>query len=142
MDHVLGHAICIEANSDPLKTAYNEILRGKLLVVFEELECAGTSDWNVMCTKLKRWTTSNEIMYTDKNNKSYPSINMSNYIIYTNSDAIKNSEGRRYFVLDLNKKYKGNHTYFDNLYEKCFNDAIGKTFLQYMLTIDFSKFNS
>jgi len=31
------NAICIEANSDPLKTAYIEILCGKLLVVFEEL---------------------------------------------------------------------------------------------------------
>lgn len=141
MKHVLGNAICIESNSDPLKSPYNEILCGKLLVVFEELECANTGDWNVMSTKLKRWSTSDEIVYTDKYIKSYTSNNINNYIICTNSDAIKNSEGRRYFVCDLNTKYKGNNQYFDDLYENCFNDQVGKAFYQYMLSIDCSKFN-
>lgn len=142
MKHVLGNAICIESNSDPLKSPYNEILCGKLLVVFEELECANTGDWNIMSTKLKRWTTSDEIVYTDKYIKSYTSNNINNYIICTNSDAIKNSEGRRYFVCDLNTKYKGNHQYFDDLYDQCFNDEVGKAFFQYMLSIDCSKFNA
>ena len=33
--HVLGRDICIEANSDALKSSYNEILSGKLMVVFD-----------------------------------------------------------------------------------------------------------
>ena len=36
--HVLGRDICIESNSDVLKSPYNEILSGKLMVVFEELD--------------------------------------------------------------------------------------------------------
>lgn len=142
MKHVLGNKICIESNSDPLKTAYNEILSGKLLVVFEELECASTGEWNVMSTKLKRWTTSDEIVYTDKYIKGYTSNNINNYIICTNSDAIKTSEGRRYYICDLDTKYKGNHTFFNKLYETCFNDNVGESFFNYMKNLDVSKFNA
>ncbi len=141
MKHVLGNAICIESNSDPLKSAYNEILCGKLLVVFEELESSNTGDWNVISTKLKRWSTSNEIVYTDKYIKSYTSNNINNYIICTNQDAVKSSEGRRYFICDLSTKYKGNDKYFNDLYDTCFTDEVGKAFFQYMLKVDVKKFN-
>ena len=139
--HVIGSKICIESNSDPLKTVYNEILSGKLMVVFEELESANSGDWNVMSTKLKRWSTSDEIVYSDKYIKSYTSNNINNYIICTNQDAVKSSEGRRYFVCDLSTKYKGNHAFFKTLYGTCFNDEVGNAFFQYLQTIDIAKFN-
>ena len=141
MTYVLGKHICIESNSDPLKSPYNEIMCGKLLVVFEELESAGTNDWNVMSTKLKRWTTSDDVVYSDKYIKSYSSKNINNYIICTNQDAVKNSEGRRYYICDLNTKYKNNNTFFDNLYTNCFNDDVGKAFYIYLSEIDVSKYN-
>ena len=66
MNHVLGKHICIESNSEPLKTPYNEILAGKLMVAFEELECTGERDWSAMSTKLKRCSTSSDITYAEK----------------------------------------------------------------------------
>ena len=111
MNHVLGKHICIESNSEPLKTPYNEILAGKLMVAFEELECTGERDWSAMSTKLKRWSTSSDITYAEKYIKSYESKNINNYIILTNVEAIKASEGRRYYILDLSTKYKNNHDF-------------------------------
>ena len=141
MNYVLGKNICIESNSDPLKTPYNEILAGKLMVVFEELECSGERDWSVMSTKLKRWSTSNEITYAEKYIKAYESRNINNYVICTNVEAIKASEGRRYYILDLSTKYKNNHSFFNNLYDMCFNDDVGQAFYLYMMERDTTKFN-
>ena len=139
--HVLGKDICIESNSDVLKSPYNEILSGKLMVVFEELESASDRDWQLMSTKLKRWSTSDEIVYSDKYIKSYTSNNINNYIINTNVEAIKASEGRRYYSLDLSTKFKNDHEYFDNLYATCFNDEVGHIFYQFMMERDTTKFN-
>jgi hypothetical protein len=139
--HVLGKDICIESNSDVLKSSFNEILSGKLMVVFEELESACDRDWQIMSTKLKRWSTSNEVIYSDKYIKSYESNNINNYIINTNVEAIKASEGRRYYILDLSTQYKNNHEYFNKLYETCFNDEVGKSFYQFMTDRDIKKFN-
>jgi hypothetical protein len=126
---------------DVLKSSYNEILSGKLMVVFEELESASDRDWQLMSTKLKRWSTSSEVIYSDKYIKSYESNNINNYIINTNVEAIKASEGRRYYILDLSTKYKNNHEYFDTLYETCFNDEVGHVFYQFMIDRDTKKFN-
>ena len=139
--HVLGKDVCIEANSDVLKSSYNEILSGKLMVVFEELESACDRDWQIMSTKLKRWSTSNEVIYSDKYIKSYTSNNINNYIINTNVEAIKASEGRRYYILDLSTQYKNNHAFFNELYDTCFNDEVGKAFYHFMLKRDTKKFN-
>ena len=141
MNHVLGKHICIESNSEPLKTPYNEILAGKLMVAFEELECTGERDWSAMSTKLKRWSTSSDITYAEKYIKSYESKNINNYIILTNVEAIKASEGRRYYILDLSTKYKNNHDFFTRLYDTCFNDEVGKAFYTFMMEQDISKFN-
>lgn len=139
--HVLGKKICIESNSDVLKSPYNEILSGKLMVVFEELESASDRDWQLMSTKLKRWSTSSEVVYSDKYLKSYTSNNINNYIINTNVEAIKASEGRRYYILDLSTQYKNNHEYFNKLYSTCFNDDVGRVFYQFMMERDITKFN-
>jgi hypothetical protein len=44
---------------------------------------------------------------------------MNNYIINTNVEAIKASEGRRYYILDLSTQYKNKHEYFNKLYDTC-----------------------
>ena len=81
----------------------------------------------------------NIILYIQTNTLNHTRLN--NYIICTNSDAIKNSEGRRYYVCDLDTRYKNNHNFFNKLYETCFNDSVGRAFFNCMLNIDISKFN-
>ena len=70
-----------------------------------------------MSTKLKRWSTSNEIKYCDKFVKSHQSNNINNYIINTNVEALQDSNGRHIYMLDLNKKYENDHAFIDDLYD-------------------------
>ena len=142
MDYVLGNEICIESNSEPLKTKYNHTLFGKLLVVFEELENTTLREWSNMSKALKTMTTSNKLMYEDKYMRSFKSNNINNYIINSNNDCIKNSEGRRYYICDLNTKRKGDYDYWNMLNDKCMNDEVGKCFYLYLLERDTSNFNS
>jgi hypothetical protein len=65
---------------------------------------------------------------------------MNNYILNSNNDEIKDDEGRRYNTLDVNHKYKGNHTYFGNLRKNCFNDEVGKAFYSYLMEINIDGF--
>lgn len=141
-DYVIGPALSIESNSDPLKTKYNKILFGKLFVVFEELEKASANEWESISSKLKSWITSDKIVFENKFENSFESHNISNYIVLSNRDCIKHSNGRRYFTLDLSTKYLNNTKYWDTLHKTCFNDSIGKAFYLYLMDIDLTGFNS
>ena len=140
--YVIGDKISIEASSEPLRSSFNAILSGKVLVTFEELETANQSEWYKISSALKRMSTSDEIQYADKHVKSYRSKNLNNYIINTNTEAVKDSEGRRYMCLTLNTKYKGDTDYFDKLYNKTMNDEVGKAFYHMLCERDTSKFNA
>jgi len=140
-DHVIGHGLTLETGSKPLKSNFNIILGGKLLVIFEELENFSVNEWQGISSVLKRHITSNMIELEEKNISAYPAKNMNNYILISNNDAIKDDEGRRYFILDLSTKYIGNIEFFNNFYKECFNDDIGYGFFCYMMEIDTTKFN-
>lgn len=140
-DHVIGQDLSLETGSEPLKSRFNSILAGKLFVMFEELENFSVSEWQTVSTVLKRIITSNRINLQGKGTNSYDAENINNYILISNNDAIKDDEGRRYFILDLNTKFIGNETYFNNIYENCFNDKVGEAFFCYMLEVDVDKFN-
>ena len=134
--HVIGPKLCIQSGSQPLISQFNAILFCKLLVVFEELENFSTNQWQGVSTRLKRDTTSDTCTYEDKFQKAFTAKNISNYIINSNVDAIKDDDGRRYFILDLSNKRKGDHAYFNNIYQQCVNDEVGEAFYSYLHTID------
>jgi hypothetical protein len=75
-------------------------------------------------------------MYEEKNQKAFTAKNISNYIINSNVDAIKDDDGRRYFILDLSNKRKGDFTFFKDIYDNCMNDQVGEAFYSYLLTVD------
>ena len=103
----------------------------KLLVVFEELENFSTNQWQGVSTRLKKDTTSDTIIYEEKNEKAFTAKNISNYIINSNVDAIKDDDGRRYFILDLSNKRKGDIEYFNKIYSNCMNDEVGEGILSW-----------
>ena len=59
--HVLGKALSLETGSEPLKSKFNSILGGKLLVSFEEIETFSASEWVAVGCILKRQITSDFI---------------------------------------------------------------------------------
>ena len=57
------------------------------------------------------------MVYENKYEKPYEARNMNNYAILSNNDAIKDDEGRRYFILDISghrQIIKGSKTEAEN----------------------------
>lgn len=141
MDHVIGRNLSIQPSSDVLTTGNNNSLFGKLFVCFEELK-SSKAEWAKMSSCLKEWITSDTIAYSEKYMVGYTAKNINNYIINTNTEAVKGAGGRRYFICELSTKYKGMDEYWDELYSTCFDDDVGKAFYLYMMEYDISKFKS
>lgn len=139
--HVLGKELCVETGSGPLKTKFNTELAGKLLVSFEELENFNAAEWISISSVLKRIITSKTIMIEGKGANAFEIMNINNYILISNNDAITDDDGRRYFILPISLLYLGNTKYFNNLYAKCFNDKVGHAFYCYMMEVDTENFN-
>jgi len=142
MKHVVGDALSLETGSDPIRTKFNEILGGKLLVTIEELENFSKYEWEAMSSTLKRMITSYRISLQNKGTKAYESDNINNYILNSNNDAIKDDEGRRYYILDISTHRQADEEYFNKLYNDCFNDNVGEALFQYLHTIDLEGYNS
>ena len=139
--HVVGPKLCIQSGSQPLISQFNKILFCKLLVIFEELENFSTNQWQGVSTRLKRDTTSDTCIYEEKNEKAFTARNISNYIINSNVDAINDDDGRRYFILDLSNKRKGDLEYFDKIYTNCMNDEVGEAFFAFLHSIDLTGYH-
>ena len=139
-DYVIGNDLCCETGSEPIKSRFNGILAGKLLVCFEELETFSINEWIAISSRLKRYITSNKMTVENKNQDAYEANNINNYVILSNNDAIKDDDGRRYFILDLSNEKKKDSAFWDKVY-KCFNDEVGNAFFSKLMEINTDNFN-
>jgi len=140
-NHVLGTPLCLETGSDPIRTKFNEILGGKLLVCIEELENFSRAEWESISSTLKRQITSKNITLQNKCTKAYESNNINNYILCSNNDSVKDDDGRRYFILDIATHRVGDRAFYDKLYMECFTDEVGEAFFNYVYSINTERFN-
>jgi hypothetical protein len=140
MKHVIGSRLSLMSGSGPLLSNFNIILYSKLLVVYEELENFSTSQWQVVSSRIKRDVTSTTCSYEKKNETSFVGKNINNIIINSNVDAIKNDEGRRYFILDLSNEKKGDSKFWDSIY-KCMNNEVGEAFFSYLHNVDLTDYH-
>ena len=134
--------LSLETGSTPLKSNFNSILAGKLFVVFEELENMNANEWSSVSSVLKRIITSDRILIEAKNQNSYEADNINNYMLLSNNDAIKDDDGRRYFIADVSSKCEGDIVFWTDLNKCCFNDLTGCAFYCYLYEIDLNNFNS
>jgi len=134
MNYLFGKDVCLISNTEPLLTNYNKIYLGKLIIIFEELPTFSESQWSAVSSKLKTLTTEKICTYRDLYEKGAQAENISNFQINTNVESIKDSNGRRYIILDLNPSRIGDYEYFKNLKEKCFNMSVGEAFFSYLMT--------
>ena len=142
--YCLGFNICSKdaGNMDALVTQFNSMLCGQLLVVFEEMPVSDDKQWALVSGKLKDLVTGDIATYNEKNMKHFKCENINNYIINTNVEAIKDSQGRRIFILPIDTKRAGQPEYFLNIKNKCYNDEVAKCFIAMLKTIDLTNFNS
>jgi phage/plasmid-associated DNA primase len=138
--YVIGLDLSYQGGSAPLKNNFNSELSGKLMVLFEELENMGKSEWMAVSCKLKRQITSKTIQIERKGKDIRDETNLNNYILLSNNDCIQDDDGRRYFILDISTKYVGNREYFKKLHS-CFNDIIGQAFYSYLMEIDIKDYD-
>ena len=140
--YVIGKKASTLSDAEPLLTPNNKELCGKLLVVFEELPTFSDRHWEGVSSKLKKAITSDTEKYADKYEKRFECENLNNYIINTNVEALKHSEGRRFFLMSLSTHRKGDHSYFGNIKTQCYNKQVGEAFYSYLHSIDITDFNS
>ena len=100
------------------------------------------NEWNSMSSVLKRIITSDRILIEAKNQNSYEADNINNYMLLSNNDAIKDDDGRRYFIADVSSKMEGDTVFWTDLNKSCFNDLTGHAFYCYLYEIDLNNFNS
>ncbi len=140
-DYVIGNRLSVPGDSSMLKTGNNYALYGKVLVTFEEL-ASTYAEWNKISSSLKEWATSTTIQYNEKYMVGFSGNNINNYIINTNTEAVKGANGRRYFICDLSTKYVGDVDYWTDLHDNIMRDDVGKAFFILMNERDISNYKS
>ena len=132
--YVLGLDICYRSSDiEHIISKFNAVIHGKLLNVMEEVPCLSKHEWEKVGGKLKTLITENTHCYEDKNEKRFMGKNITNFIINTNVEAIKNSDGRRYAIFDVSGKMINNKSYFTKLASDTHNQDVGEAFFSYML---------
>jgi hypothetical protein len=138
-EHILGLKCCLKSGSEPLVSLNNSCLQNKSLVMFEELESFSADQWSKVGSKLKDWISSKRIMIRDLYIKSYESDNTYNYIIASNNPCIKDSSGRRYYILEINTAKKYDFKYWAYMRDEVFNNEVGECLFNYFLDIKIPK---
>jgi hypothetical protein len=139
-DYTLNNKMCLETGSEPLKNKFNNILGGKSLVVFEELETFTKSEWSGVDSVLKRQITSKRITLQRKGEDAYETENLNNYMLLSNFDM--NDDDRRYFVLPIQTHRIGDTVYWNKLRDTCFNKEVGSAFYAYLREIDTTNYKA
>ncbi len=134
--HVLNKDMCVCTGSGPLRKQFNSEFRGKTMVILEELENMGANDWIWISSTLKRFITGETIQIETKGKDPYEQKNLITFWLLSNHDAVRDDDGRRYFILPVSTKRMGDHEYFGNLRRQCFNDDVAHAYYCYLMEID------
>ena len=124
-----------------LTGTFNSIVEGRMLIVLNELKNCG-EERLANFDALKSIITDDCIRINEKNQPRRTAENVASFIFCTNhSFPVKIESGdRRYVVLNVNAKYKGNFKYFKQLMDSCTSDFYDNL-LTYFSTYDLSEFN-
>lgn len=142
INYVVGFDVCQLADAEMIKSSNNKLLLGKLFAYFEELPTFSENDWKAIDGKLKHMITGDTLLFSEKFERKFTAVNSNNYIIVTNVNAIKSSDGRRYFILDLSSQYRENHEYFNYIISNCYNKEVGEAFFMYLMDIDLTNYEA
>jgi hypothetical protein len=136
-----GYALENITDFELLTGKFNDMLRGKLLVVINELE--NVKAGKVSSEKLRSLITEDIVAIQAKHKAAEMDVLVSNFILITNNTVpIRMSpKDRRYFALDVSEKHMNDKAYFEKL-----NESMTPNFyfaLQSFLSVyDISKFDA
>lgn len=140
--HILGIKRTFKASSTPLTTKFNIELMAKQFVYFEELRAGNKSEQEMAATTLRELVTGDLANYEAKGKSVLENIqNVSNFMSLSNDYyAIKDNQGRRYFILDIDTSYMDNGAFWSNMYKNLMCDEVGEALYCYFHEIDIKEF--
>ena len=121
---------------DSIVNKFNVQMQNKRMVVVNEL-CAAHNTFRSSFDKMKNLISETTICIEPKCKDAFRAPNTANFILFsnnTNAMLIDNTD-RRYVFLDTNECKRGDTAYFKMIEDKCFNDACGKAFYDYIISI-------
>ena len=120
---------------------FNSIVENKMLLVLNEMKNNG-EDRMVNFNSLKSKITDNTIRINEKFQPRHTAENVANFIFCTNNAfPVKIEAGdRRYVVLQVSGKYKGQFNYFKSLMDSCTKEFYDNL-LTFFMNYDLSTFN-
>lgn len=130
---VLGHQIVkVAEDPDVVCGQFNAQLKGKVLLILEEMPSQSTNQWHQLGNSLKKKITDKTFEIKEKYGTPYDVANCLSIMMITNNEAMKLENGdRRWAVLDLSSHRIGDVAYFNRLYEAVENDTVGEAFYWY-----------
>ena len=111
-----GYSASNVTDISELTGTFNSVVENKMLIVLNELKNCG-DERGANFNSLKSIITENDIRINEKNQPRRDGDNVANFIFVTNNAyPVKIESGdRRYLVLKVSGKYKGNYDYFTKL---------------------------
>ena len=136
-----GYSCKNVTDMNELTGSFNSVVENKMLIVLNELKNNG-EDRMVNFNALKSIITDDTIRINEKNQPRRTAENVANFIFCTNNAyPVKIEVGdRRYVVLNVNGKYKGQFDYFSALMKGCTNEFYANL-LTFFMKYDLSTFN-
>jgi len=118
----------------PITQKHNTILINKRLICVNEMSST-RAEFKSSFDKMKALITDGTINVEPKGCKAFDIDNIGNYVLCTNHrDSIIVEKGdRRYTILELSAKYKGNTDFFEDLKEAAFNQETYDAFYTYLM---------
>lgn len=142
-EHLIGRELAIKVCDTKILTGnFNILLLGALFIEFSEFPTLSVNEWNMACSKIKDMVTSNDMVFEAKGKDSFSAKFLASMCFVSNYDCMKESQGRRFYIVDINTHRIGDDKYWTNLRDQCFNDEIGNALFHYFYEIDTSNFDS
>ena len=142
MKKIIGSKYFGQTNNpeNDLFSRFGFLRDSKVLIVID--------DFNVGSIKMnsdpfKSYITGETVTYEAKGKMAIPLKNCMNFVLTTNKqDPVKlDADDRRYAILEVSEKLKGNHAYFTKLYRYLENPANIRAVYELLMDIDISKTN-
>jgi hypothetical protein len=142
MKKILGSKYFGQTNNpeNDLFSRFGFLKDSKILVVVDDFN-VGTIKMNA--DPFKSYITGETIPFESKGKMSIELLNCANFVLTTNKhDPVKlDADDRRYAVLEVSDRLKGNHEYFSKLYRYLDNSENIRAIYDLLNEIDISKTN-
>ena len=142
MKKILGSKYFGQTNNpeNDLFSRFGFLKDSKILVVVDDFN-VGTIKMNA--DPFKSYITGETIPFESKGKMSIELLNCANFVLTTNKhDPVKlDADDRRYAVLEVSERLKGNHAYFSKLYRYLDNSENIRAIYDLLREIDISKTN-